>query len=278
MGSAMLQASWCWKPCTKISNLDVMRFASLGSGSEGNALLVEVGQTRVLMDCGFGLQDSIARLAKLGVLPEQLSGIVVTHEHGDHIAGVAKLARKFNLKVWLTHGTLHNQPKAFANISHLHEIDAHAAFAIGDIQVQPYPVPHDAAEPVQYVFSDGASKLGVLTDVGCSTPHIEAMLSGCAALVLECNHDSQMLVNGDYPYSLKQRVGGRYGHLNNQQSAEILAKLDVSRLQHLIAAHLSHKNNTPELAVAALSAVLGCPTGFIGVATQQDGFYWREIG
>ncbi|MGB8516531.1 MAG: MBL fold metallo-hydrolase [Gallionella sp.] len=255
-----------------------MRFASLGSGSEGNALLVEVAQTRVLMDCGFGLQDSIVRLARLGVLPDQLSGIVVTHEHGDHISGVAKLARRFNLPVWLTHGTLRAQAKAFANIATLHEIDAHTIFAIGDVQIQPYPVPHDATEPVQYVFSDGARRLGVLTDVGCGTPHIEATLSGCDALVLECNHDSELLANGDYPHSLKQRVGGRYGHLNNSQSAELLAKLDVSRLQHLISAHLSHKNNSPELAVAALRGVLNCEAEFIGVATQAEGFGWREIG
>lgn len=254
-----------------------MRFASLGSGSEGNGLLVEVGDTRILMDCGFGLRDTITRLARLGVSPEQLSGIVVTHEHGDHISGVAKLARRFDLTVWLTHGTLRVQAKAFAHIPALNEIDAHAPFVIGAIQVQPYPVPHDAAEPVQYVFSDGARRLGVLTDAGCSTPHIEATLSACDALVLECNHDSELLANGEYPYSLKQRVGGRYGHLNNQQSAEILANLDVSRLQHLIAAHLSHKNNTPALAVSALSSVLGCEAAWIGVAAQHDGFDWRQI-
>lgn len=254
-----------------------MRFASLGSGSEGNGLLVEVAESRVLMDCGFGLQDAVARLARLGLAPEQLSGIVVTHEHGDHIAGVAKLARRYDLPVWLTHGTLRAQAKAFSQVARLQEIDAHAPFSIDAIQVQPYPVPHDAAEPVQYVFGDGARRLGVLTDVGCSTPHIEATLSGCDALVLECNHDSELLARGDYPYSLKQRVGGRYGHLNNAQSAQILAKLDVSRLQHLVAAHLSHKNNTPELAVSALSAVLGCAPEWVGVATQQEGFTWREI-
>ncbi|HEX7454688.1 MAG TPA: MBL fold metallo-hydrolase [Gallionella sp.] len=272
-----------------------MRFASLGSGSEGNALLVCAGtkgscpgarQTYVLLDCGFGLKDSIARLARLGVAPEQLSGIVVTHEHGDHIGGVARLARKFNLPVWLTHGTRRSmenifsgtrQLQAFANVSNLHEIDPHQAFAIGDMEIQPYPVPHDAAEPVQFVFGDGARRLGVLTDVGCSTPHIEAMLSGCHALVLECNHDSAMLMNGDYHYSLKRRVGGRLGHLNNQESAGILANLDVSRLQHLIAAHLSSKNNTAELAVNALCGVLNCAQSWVGVATQQEGFDWREI-
>lgn len=263
-----------------------MRFASLGSGSEGNALLVAVGtknagpgarQTFVLMDCGFGLRDAVARLARLDVTPEQLSGIVVTHEHGDHIGGVARLARKFDLPVWLTHGTLRSQPRAFADIAQLHEIDPHRAFAIGDMEIQPYPVPHDAAEPVQFVFGDGARRLGVLTDAGCSTPHIEQMLSGCDALVLECNHDSEMLANGDYPYSLKQRVGGRFGHLNNRESAGLLARLDISRLQHLVAAHLSRKNNTPELAVQALCAAVACEESWVGVATQEEGFGWREI-
>jgi phosphoribosyl 1,2-cyclic phosphodiesterase len=254
-----------------------MRFASLGSGSEGNALLVSVGQTLVLMDCGFGLQDTISRLAYLGVSPERLSGIVVTHEHSDHISGVARMARRFKLPVWLTHGTLRSQPDAFAGIAAVHEIDPHLAFAIGGIEVIPYPVPHDAAEPVQFVFSDGMRRLGVLTDTGCGTAHIEQMLSGCNALVLECNHDIGMLMNGDYPPSLKQRVGGRLGHLNNQEAAGILSRLDVSRLQHLIAAHLSRRNNTPELAVQALSAAIGCDAGWVGVATQDKGFSWREI-
>lgn len=263
-----------------------MRFASLGSGSEGNALLVTAGakiacpdsrQTRVLMDCGFGLKDTISRLARLGVSAEQLDGIVVTHEHGDHIGGVARLARKFNLPVWLTHGTLRSRPKAFAGIAHLHEIDPHQAFAIGDVEIIPYPVPHDAAEPVQFVFNDGARRLGVLTDTGSGTAHIEAMLNGCHALVLECNHDNDMLMNGDYPYSLKQRVGGRFGHLNNREAAGILGRLDASRLQHLIAAHLSRKNNTALLAVQALCGALNCEAGWVGVATQDEGFGWREI-
>ncbi|MCR4304259.1 MAG: MBL fold metallo-hydrolase [Gallionella sp.] len=254
-----------------------MRFASLGSGSEGNGLLVSAGRTQVLTDCGFGLQDTIARLASLGVSPEQLSGIIVTHEHGDHIGGVARLARKFNLPVWLTHGTLHSRKKTFAGVAHIHEIDPHLAFGIGGIEIIPYPVPHDAAEPVQFVFSDGARRLGVLTDAGCSTAHIEQMLSGCDALVLECNHDTGMLMEGDYPASLKQRVGGRLGHLNNQESAGILSRLDVSKLQHLIAAHLSRKNNLPELAVRALCGAIGCEESWVGVATQEAGFAWREI-
>ena len=254
-----------------------MRFCSLGSGSEGNALLVAAGQTHILMDCGFGLRDTVNRLERMGVTPEQLSGIVVTHEHGDHIGGVARLARKFNLPVWLTHGTLHSQPNAFSDIAMIHEIAPQHAFAIGDLEISPYPVPHDAAEPVQFVFSDGACRLGVLTDSGSGTPHIEEMLSGCHALVLECNHDSDMLMNGDYPYSLKQRVGGHFGHLNNQEAARILSRLDASNLQHLVAAHLSRKNNTPELAIRALSAAIGCEESWVGVASQEEGFPWRVV-
>lgn len=255
----------------------IFRFASLGSGSEGNALVVQVGKTCVLMDCGFNLTESISRLARLGLKPESLSGIVVTHEHGDHIAGVARIAKHYALPVWLTHGTLRAQFKSLGKLPDVTEINPHNSFSIGELQVQPYPVPHDAAEPVQYVFGDGAKRLGVLTDVGSSTPHIEQALNGCSALVLECNHDTQLLVDGDYPFSLKQRVGGRFGHLNNNAAAALLSKLDTSQLQHIVAAHLSRKNNTPELAVKALSSALQCEAGWIGVASQNEGFGWREI-
>lgn len=255
----------------------LFRFASLGSGSDGNALVVQVGQTCVLMDCGFNLTESVARLARLGLNPEALSGIVVTHEHGDHVAGVARLARKYSLPLWLTHGTLRAQFKTLGELRNVTELDPHNRFAIGEVVVQPYLVPHDATEPVQFVFSDGAKRLGVLTDAGSSTPHIERILSGCAALVLECNHDEEMLANGSYPFSLKNRVGGRFGHLNNEAAAALLARLDNSQLQHIVAAHLSRKNNTPELAVHALSKVLDCGAEWIGVATQNEGFAWREI-
>ena len=254
-----------------------MRFASLGSGSEGNALVVQAGRTCVLMDCGFSLSDTVERLARLGLTADNLSGIVVTHEHGDHIAGVARLARKHSIPVWLTHGTRQMHGKALDGLSGLSEISPHHAFAVGELQIQPYAVPHDAVEPVQYVFGDGAKRLGVLTDTGSATPHIEATLNGCDALVLECNHDADMLANGAYPYSLKQRVGGRFGHLNNADAAALLARLDNSRLQHIVAAHLSRKNNTRELAVDALSAALGCAQDWVAVATQEEGLDWREI-
>ncbi|MEN9724917.1 MAG: hypothetical protein RLZZ98_426 [Pseudomonadota bacterium] len=255
-----------------------MQFASIGSGSAGNGLVVKEKNTRLLLDCGFGLKDAIERLARINLLPEQLTGILITHEHEDHAGGVFKLAKKYQLSVWMTHGTHRMLERTLPNESvHVHIIDSHTEFSIDDIQITPFPVPHDAREPVQYVFSNGDKRLGVLTDTGCSTPHIEAMLSGCHALVLECNHDLNMLMNGAYPHSLKQRVSSRLGHLDNLSAAKILSKIDTSNLQHIVAAHLSEKNNTPSLAVKALSNSLQCAENWIGIASQELGFDWREI-
>lgn len=252
-----------------------MRFASLGSGSEGNGLVVEAGGTRVLMDCGFGLADSVARLARLGLAPGDLAGIVVTHEHSDHIGGVGRLARRHGLPVWLTAGT-RAMAQDLDGVT-VRVIDSHAAFAVDGLEIQPYPVPHDAREPVQYVFGDGSRRLGVLTDAGCSTPHIEAMLAGVDALVLECNHDAAMLENGPYPASLKRRVGGRFGHLENSQSAALLAKLRHGKLQCVIAAHVSKKNNTDALARRALAEALDCADDEVRVACQTTGFDWIKL-
>jgi len=252
-----------------------MRFASLGSGSEGNGLVIEAGSTRVLMDCGFGLADSIARLARLDLQASDLAGIVVTHEHGDHIGGVGRLARKFKLPVWLTSGTL-AMAQDLDGVA-IQVIDSHASFAVDELEIQPFPVPHDAREPVQYVFGDGNRRLGVLTDSGCSTPHIEAILDGVDALVLECNHDAVMLENGPYPTSLKRRVGGRFGHLENGQSAALLDKLKHDKLQCVMAAHVSRKNNTSALAQRALAQVLDCADDDVRVACQTTGFDWIRI-
>jgi phosphoribosyl 1,2-cyclic phosphodiesterase len=256
-----------------------MRFASLGSGSAGNALIVEEGATRLLLDCGFGLRESILRLARLNVAPDQITGILVTHEHEDHVGGVFKLAGKYRIPVWLTHGTFTMIRRHLPRLDtiDIRIIDSHTAFSINELQVQPFPVPHDAREPVQFVFTNGQHRLGVLTDTGTSTPHIEAMLSGCHALALECNHDLDMLINGPYVRQLKQRVSSRLGHLDNQSAAALLGKLDNSRLQHLVAAHLSAQNNTPVLARKSLSATLGCETEWIGIADQALGFDWRQI-
>jgi phosphoribosyl 1,2-cyclic phosphodiesterase len=255
----------------------VIRFASLGSGSAGNALLVEHGATCLMLDCGFGLRETVARLQRLGRSPSDLAGILVTHEHGDHVAGVFRLARKFGLPVWMTYGTWVGCRETDSELD-MRIIDSHRSLSIGDLEVLPVPVPHDAREPVQFVFSGSGVRLGVLTDIGEPTAHVCDMLSGCAGLVLEFNHDAEMLEHSAYPASLKRRIAGRYGHLENSVAASLLGRIDCSSLQVLVAAHLSERNNRPELAVAAVARALGCPDEWVGVACPNQGFDWRSIG
>jgi phosphoribosyl 1,2-cyclic phosphodiesterase len=257
-----------------------VRFASLGSGSEGNALLVEAQSgtttTRVLLDCGFSAKEVERRLLRLDAGVESLDAILITHEHTDHIGSALTLARKWSIPLYMSWGTARAVGADEADVD-LRVLWGDESVAIGDVSVLPYTVPHDAREPLQYVLSDGAQRLGVLTDVGTSTPHISAVLSGCDGLVLECNHDVQMLAASRYPHSLKARIGGNHGHLNNDAAAEILASLDRSRLRHLVAAHLSKQNNLPELAQAAMAAVLGAAATEVVVATQEEGFEWLSL-
>ena len=229
------------------------------------------------MDCGFSLVETRSRLARLGLIPEDLEAVIVTHEHSDHIGGVSRLATKYELPVWCTHGTYIGWRTQTDMLPWVEVISPAKAFVVGDLEIQPFAVPHDAREPVQFVFSDGSRRLGVLTDTGHITPHIAECLSGVNALVLECNHDAEMLASGPYPPSLKKRVGGQYGHLENRQAAALLQLMDVSGLRHIVAAHLSQKNNKPDLARNALAKALDCEPDWIEVACQEEGFGWRHI-
>ena len=252
-----------------------MRFTSLGSGSSGNGLVVECGRTRVLMDCGFSMADTRERLERVGLGPSEVTAIVATHEHDDHLGGVARFAMRYAIPVYLTHGTAQWLPEDFPAVL-VRCIDSHTPFAIDAVSVEPFPVPHDAREPVQYAFTDGAVRLGVVTDLGTVTQHVVEKLSGCQALVIECNHDLDMLMSGPYPDNLKRRVAGRFGHLSNADAGRLVAALDRSRLRHLIAAHLSQQNNKPSLAAEALAAAVGCAVDWIGIARQDEGFAWRD--
>ncbi len=256
-----------------------MRFASLASGSRGNCLVAEAGVTRVLVDCGLSPRETERRLARLGLAPAELSAILVTHEHDDHVGHAYPFAARHALPVYLTHGTRRAQEDAGAAADgvELRLIEGRAPFAVGDVRVEPFTVPHDAREPVQFVLGDGARRLGVLTDLGTSTAHVETVLSGCDALVLETNHDLDLLWGGDYPKWLKERIGGPFGHLDNAAAGRLLAALERSRLKHVVAAHLSQQNNTAALARAALAQALGCEADWVGVATQDEGFGWRDL-
>ncbi|WP_043110221.1 MBL fold metallo-hydrolase [Polycyclovorans algicola] len=252
-----------------------LRFASLGSGSKGNATVVEGGGTRVLIDCGFGLRETAARLARLDLLPQQIDAILVTHEHGDHAGGVAPLARRWNIPVHLTHGTARSH-RAFAGMA-LHCFDADVDFEIGALRIRAFSVPHDAAQPCQYRVECCGVGLGVVSDLGHVSANVVHALQGVDALALECNHDPQLLAAGPYPPSLKARVGGDWGHLANAQAAQLLARLDLTRLQHLWLTHLSEVNNSPAHALDAVAPALADHALQAHCANQSQGFDWCEV-
>jgi len=246
-----------------------MRFASLGSGSRGNSMLIEAGSTRVLLDSGFAAREVELRLRKIGVEPDSIDAIVVTHEHQDHIRGVGAYARRYQLPVWMTAGT--NSQDRCGRLPEVKLFNPHeCGFRVGDLEVIPFPVPHDAREPAQFVFSYQGRRLGILTDIGFYTPHISQMLQACDAIFLECNHDIDMLARGPYPPALQRRVAGDLGHLSNEQASDFLRQFDLERLQHLIAAHLSEQNNTRELVRAAMLSVSVTIEERLSIATQNE--------
>ncbi len=252
-----------------------MRFASLGSGSKGNATLVAAADTLLLIDCGFSLRETESRLAALGVDPARLDAILVTHEHSDHCAGVARLSRRHSVPVYLSHGTLGSGRLDGCHATHC--FNSGDEFVIGDIRVRTVAVPHDAREPCQFRFFHRDLSLGVLTDLGAITPHVVHHFSGCDGLLLEFNHDLEMLLNGPYPESLKRRVASDWGHLNNAQAADFLRQIGCRDLRFLVVGHISEKNNCPERAALALREVYGELDERVVFAEQNGGFDWLEL-
>lgn len=253
-----------------------MRFLALGSGSRGNATLVEAGGTRVLLDCGFAAREIERRLAGVGLAAVDLRAVLLTHEHSDHVRGVVRLAQRHGLEVWTTPGTWRQAGGAV--LPGLRLFPGHAArLTLGDLRVIPYPVPHDAREPCQFVFEHAGQRLGVLTDAGTVTAHMRALLADCDALILECNHDPGMLRRGPYPPPVQARVGGAFGHLSNRQAAELLDSLPHRRLRHLLIAHVSEKNNRPELARSALLEVSADLERRLHIARQDVPGPWFSL-
>ncbi|AUM14578.1 MBL fold metallo-hydrolase [Ketobacter alkanivorans] len=255
-----------------------MRFASIGSGSEGNGTLIQAdGQGAILVDCGFSAREALSRMAGYGLVAEDLAGILVTHEHTDHIKGVARLANRCRVPVYTTWGTWAAKLNGVLDDQLFRMITPHEHFQLAGLSIQPVAVPHDAREPCQFVFERQGTRLGVLSDAGSVTPHMIECYQNCDALMLECNHDLKMLADGPYPASLKRRVAGPLGHLNNQQSADMLSQLERSGMQHLVVTHISQKNNHPDLAVAALIESGACCEEIIRVATQNAGLDWISV-
>lgn len=258
----------------------MLRFCSLGSGSSGNAAVVEGGSalhaTRLLVDCGLGIRQLEARLQRAGLQPDAIDAIFVTHEHSDHVGCAQQFSRRHRVPVWMSRGT-HAAIGAIDFDGRLRLAQDGETIDLGDLRVHPFTVPHDAREPLQLRCTDGASSLGILTDLGHATAHVLQNLASCQALLLEFNHDAAMLANGAYPPFLKQRVGGLHGHLSNAQAADIARALNHPALGQVVAAHLSRKNNRPELARTTLADALGRLTSEVGVADPTFGTDWLTV-
>ncbi len=259
----------------------MMRCASLGSGSRGNATVVESGTTRVLVDCGFSARETRRRLQRLDLDPDSLSAILVTHEHRDHIAGVGVVARNLGLPVYMTAGTARAAESLVAELPELVEFGVHEPFELDDLRIEPFPVPHDARDPAQFVIVDSDCSVGLLTDAGHVTPVMRLALAEVDFLMLEFNHDQQMLRNGNYPPALIARVDSDYGHLNNGQAVDLLNGLNGNHLKGVAALHLSQENNHPERVQQCLNEVLKADVDGVAphttIACQNEGFGWFNV-
>lgn len=261
----------------------MLRFTSLGSGSSGNATLVQAqardGErpTRLLVDCGLPPRQLAARLAARGLTPADIDAVFVTHEHSDHVGGVLALQRRYGTAVWASAGTWAQATAKTDSAPGCHRARSGETITIGALTMQPFAVPHDAAEPLQLTCSDGRSRLGILTDLGEPTDAVTQALQGCDALLLECNHDPDLLSASAYPTWLKRRIAGARGHLANHQSAAVLDACRHPQLQHVVAAHLSRQNNRPDLALTALRGVLGSAPTQLVVADAAQGCAWLDL-
>lgn len=229
-----------------------MRLCSIASGSSGNCIYVGSDTTHILVDAGISGKRTAEGLSRLEVKAEELDGIFVTHEHADHISGLGVMARKYGIPIYGTAGTL----KAVRDTSGVgkideclfQEIEADEKIVVKDLTVNPMRTSHDAAEPVAYRISHGKKKLGIITDLGCYNDYTVECLKGMNALLLEANHDVNMLQVGPYPYYLKKRILGERGHLSNELSGQLLCRVLNDNMQTIILGHLSKENNLPELA------------------------------
>lgn len=253
----------------------MLEVASLGSGSSGNATLVRTANTTLLIDCGFTLKETLKRMASLGVAPSDLTAVLISHEHSDHVKGIGPLSRKFGVPIYLTHGTFRRLKDDRLLAYEL--FHAHAPFTLGDIEVDPFPTPHDAAESCQFILRNNNVSFVVATDMGVCPPFVLSKLAGVNGVLIECNYDDNMLRNGPYPPSLQHRIRGNFGHLGNLQAGPVVRAIDHAALETILLGHLSEKNNTEQCALdAVLSSVSRNPER-VEVLKQHAASRWYAI-
>ncbi len=256
-----------------------MEIALLGSGSRGNSILVRSDDSAFLIDTGLSAKETTARLALIGVSPADLLGIVLTHEHSDHIRGVGPLARRWGLPVWTNEATLEAGKAKLGALPHWAPVEVGVPFEIGGIWLEPFSTPHDAADPFGLTLKSGPGyRVGIATDMGCATQLVRSRLRGLQGLVLEFNHDLLMLLDGPYPWMIKQRIRGKQGHLSNVDAASLLGEIASPDLEWVICAHMSQENNEKEIivheargALAGVSSLPGRPSmALLHVASQIE--------
>jgi len=242
----------------------------LASGSKGNAIFVSDGTTSILIDAGLSGIEIERRLKSKGLCPDDLDAILVSHEHADHIHGVGVLSRRFDLPVFINERTSKAASLQTGNIQDIVNFESGISFLINTLTIHPFSISHDAEDPVGFTINRDKTKIGIATDLGIATSMVKEHLKDCSLLILEANHDTDMLINGPYPWELKQRIKDRTGHLSNEESRNLLKEVRHDKLQHVILAHISEINNTPEKALNAVGPALINHNSRISVATQNE--------
>jgi phosphoribosyl 1,2-cyclic phosphodiesterase len=242
----------------------------LASGSKGNAIYISNGHTAILMDAGLSGIEIQRRMEAVDLNVHNLNAIVLSHEHSDHVRGVGVMARRFDLPVYMTKGTKAAAARQLGRIDQLRHFDIGQTFAIENLTIHPFAISHDASDPAGFTVAQNDQKIGIATDLGIATGMVKQHLKACSLLVLEANHDPVMLTEGPYPWPLKQRIKSRNGHLSNQDSRDLLGEVKHQNLCHVILAHLSEANNTPEKALASVGQAIGEKDRFkLHVACQE---------
>ena len=240
----------------------------LASGSRGNAIFISDGVTGILLDAGLSAAEIKRRLKSRGLSPKDLCAILLSHEHSDHIQSVGVLSRQLKLPIYLSRKIKKKAPLG-NSVHKLQTFDCGLPFQINKMTVHPFSISHDAADPVGFTIAQNGSRIGIATDLGNVTPHVKSQLKDCQLLILEANHDPQMLINGPYPWPLKKRIQSQRGHLSNQQSKHLLQELQHRQLQHVILAHLSEINNNPQKVLAEITSAFSRHKPRLTVASQH---------
>ena len=242
---------------------------SLASGSRGNAIYISDGTTSILLDAGLSGVEIERRMHSRGLSPEDLTAVLVSHEHGDHIRGVGILARRYRLPVYMTRRTQTAAESRMGRIETVHHFECGRGFAIGTLSLRPFSTSHDAEESSGFTLHRNGTKIGIATDLGIATAVVREHLRDCTLICLEANHDPDMLINGPYPWHLKQRIKSRTGHLSNGDAGTLLKELLHDRLRRVVLSHLSEKNNTPEKALSTVGSALNGSRVRLSVSLQD---------